>query len=82
MITLNKIETILKAWIQVAKGFTTKEHKRRASICNLCPSAKYKTYLDFINDELEDVNGFVCTDCGCPLVAKIRSEDKCENWKI
>ncbi len=81
MITLKKIEIILKAWVKVYKGFTTEQHKSRAEICKKCPSAKYKTYLDFVNDELEDVKGFVCTDCGCPLVAKIRSEEKCDKWE-
>ena len=81
MITLKKIEIILKAWAKVFKGFTTKQHIDRAKICRKCPSAVYKTYMDFINDELEDVKGFVCTDCGCPLVAKIRSEEKCDKWE-
>ena len=72
--------TIIKAWIKVAKGFTTTEQKRRASICNLCTHKKYSKYLDFVNDDLKEVQGFICTDCGCPLIAKIRSTDKCKKW--
>jgi len=72
---------ILKAWVQVARGFTTQEHKRRAAICSSCPDKKYTHYLDFINDDLKEVKGFVCTPCGCPLIAKIRSTDKCKKWE-
>ena len=71
---------IIKAWDKVFRKQTTEEHKRRASICNGCDLAVYKSYIDFINDELKDVKGLVCSDCGCPLVAKIRSTDKCHKW--
>jgi len=72
---------ILKAWIEVFKGTTTKEHKRRAAICKGCEFAKHRKYLDFREDGLKEIRGLVCTDCdGCPLVAKIRSTDKCYKW--
>ena len=71
---------ILNAWIKVLKGDTTEEHRRRAEVCKSCPSSKYKKYIDFINDELKEVKGMVCTDCGCPLIAKTRSTDKCYKW--
>lgn len=73
--------TIAKAWLQVLKGITTEEHRRRAAICNGCESKKYSTFTDFINDELEEVKGFVCGECLCPLIAKIRSTDKCKKWE-
>jgi hypothetical protein len=69
--------TIIKAWINVFKGITTAKHKERYNVCKYCPSAEYKPYLDFINDELVDVKGMICNECKCPLVAKIRSNDKC-----
>lgn len=76
-----KISVILKAWLNVYKGLTTVEHKRKANICKGCPSRKYSKHLDFINDELIDVKGFVCSECGCPLIAKIRSTDDCPKNK-
>lgn len=72
---------ILKAWVKVSKGFTTSEDKRRADICNNCTHKKYSKYIDFVNDELKNVKGFVCNDCGCPLIAKIRSNEICKKWK-
>ena len=73
--------TIVKAWSKVLREVTTDEDKRRASICGDCPKKTYSKYRDFINDELEEVIGFVCDDCGCPLIAKIRSTDICKKWK-
>jgi len=75
------LKVIAKAWLEVFKGTTTDEHKRKADICHTCTKAVYKPYIDFINDELKDVKGFVCGVCNCPLVAKIRSTDKCPKNK-
>ena len=73
---------IAKAWIEVLKGTTTDEHKRRASICKGCKHAKHKKYLEFRELGLVEVKGYICTDCeGCPLVAKIRSNKICDKWK-
>lgn len=76
-----QIFKIIQAWSLVLKGKTTSVHKQRASVCETCPSAIYKKYIDFVNDELKEVKGFICDDCGCPLVAKIRSTDKCYKWE-
>lgn len=72
---------IAKAWLNVLKGITTDEHKKRASICKECKHSKHSKYLDFINDELVDVKGLICNDCNCPISAKIRSIEKCRYWK-
>ncbi len=68
---------IANAWIEVIKGNTTEEHKRRSEICNKCELKEYGDILSVINDELINVIGFRCGECGCPLIAKIRSTDKC-----
>ena len=75
-----KALVIIKAWKNVLFGVTSKEHKRRASICKTCEHAKYRSYLDFLKDDLEEVNGLVCGLCSCPLKAKIKSTDKCHKW--
>lgn len=73
---------ILRAWSKVLKGLTTEDHEIRAQICSVCPKKKYSKFWDFSDkEELEEVKGFVCTDCGCPLVSKIRSTDMCHKWK-
>lgn len=81
---MSKISVISKAWFEVVKGNTTKEHKRRSDICDKCKLKEYKTILDFINDELVNIKGFRCGVCKCPLAALIRSEDTCEKgyWDI
>ena len=73
---------ILRAWSKVLCGFTDCEHERRARICSVCPNKRYSKFWDFVKgDELEEIKGFVCTDCGCPLESKIRSTDKCYKWE-
>lgn len=75
-----KPSVILRAWRDVFSGNTSEEHKRRAKICMDCPAAKYSKLLSLIKDELKEVEGMVCDECGCPLVAKTRSSDKCYKW--
>jgi hypothetical protein len=74
---MEQIFKITKAWINVFKGMKTEEHIRKSKICGECPSKKYSKFVDFIDDELKEVKGFVCNECKCPLIAKIRSNDKC-----
>ena len=76
-----QISKIVKAWIKVFEGSVTEEHKRRAFICHGCEFAKHNKYLDFINDDMEEVKGMICSVCKCPLIAKIRSEDSCPENK-
>jgi len=78
---MTKAKTILKAWKEVVKGNTTDEHRRRSEICSKCPKAVHSTMLNLVKDELKEIKGFKCLDCGCPLSAKIRSEDVCYKWK-
>lgn len=70
--------TIAKAWAKVYKGITTIEDKRRAGICKGCDSCKHMPFLDFINDEMEEMRGMVCTECTCPIIALVRSDKHCE----
>jgi len=79
---MGQIFNIIKAWIKVKNKLVNPEIKKRAEICDKCPSARYKRYLDFVDDELKDVQGMVCLECSCPIIAKIRSTDKCplQKW--
>lgn len=72
---------ILKAWKEVLKGRTSEEHKRRATICMNCPAAQHSTLLELVKDELKEIQGLKCLDCGCPLSPKIRSTDICYKWE-
>lgn len=72
-----QLSKIIKGWRRVASGLTTEQDKERATICSECPSAFKSKFMSFIDDELKEIEGFVCGECGCPLSAKIRSEDSC-----
>lgn len=74
-----QISNILRGW----KNYLDKSEvvesiaKERAAICAVCPLAKQGKILTFVKDNLKEIEGAYCDDCGCPLSAKIRSNDKC-----
>ncbi|MBF00634.1 hypothetical protein [Flavobacterium coralii] len=55
--------------------------KERAAICAACPSLRNGRLLAFIKDDLTEVEGAYCSKCGCPLSAKVRSNDICPENK-
>lgn len=75
---------MVKEWIKVVKGSQTPDERRRAEICSVCPHRTKAKFLQFIKSEIEEVQGHYCSKCGCPLVAKIKTEDQkhiCQKWK-
>ena len=78
-----KLQHILNGW----KNYLDKSEvteataKERAAICAACPHAKQGKLLAFIKDTLTDVEGTYCNACGCPLSAKVRSNDTCPKLK-
>jgi len=74
-----KAVTILQGWKNfIDKSQVTEDKaKERANICAECPEAKKAMLLAFIEDELKEVEGAYCKQCGCPLSAKLRSNDIC-----
>lgn len=78
------IKQILTGW----KNFILKSEvteslaKQRAKLCSTCPSARQGKLLVFIKDSLTEIEGVYCQKCGCPLSAKVRSNDICpiQKW--
>ena len=65
-------------------GEVTPEAERRAQICAECPLKELRDYARILNSKMEDINGFVCTECDCPLATKIFAEHKdniCRKWR-
>lgn len=73
------LETILTGW----KNYLSKSEvteavaKQRAALCTACPNTRQGRLLAFIKDSLEEIEGAYCNQCGCPLSAKVRSNDIC-----
>lgn len=78
-----RLGAMLKGW----KNFVTqpqvseKTAKMRALICGQCPHAKKGMLLTFVKDSLKEIEGHYCAACGCPLSAKLRSDDTCPEGK-
>lgn len=73
------VPNILDGW----KNFIDKSDvseslaKKRAEKCGSCNEAK-KSILVFFKDELQEIEGYKCNQCQCPLSAKVRSiNEKC-----
>ena len=76
---MTPITSILSGW----KNFIAKSEvaeskaRKRAEICSACPNAKKGKLLAFIKDNLQEIEGYYCDECGCPLSAKLRSNEIC-----
>jgi len=77
------LQNILTGWKNyLSKSDITEEKARiRAAICAACPNAKHGKLLAFVKDRLKEIEGAYCAACGCPLSAKIRSNDICPENK-
>ncbi len=78
-----RIGNILKGWKNFASKteITEATAKMRALVCGQCPNAKEGMLLTFMNDSLKEIKGHYCAACGCPLSAKLRSDDTCPEGK-
>lgn len=73
----------IQALSQHITGTVTKEAKRRVDICAECPLKELRDYARIFNSKMEDVNGYVCTLCDCPLATKIfakKPDNICPEW--
>lgn len=73
----------INALAKNVKGEHTEESKRRAEICAECPLKEKRFYASFVNAEIKEVEGFVCTLCACPIATKVfATEPKniCTEW--
>ena len=77
------LKQILSGWKNyLSKSEVTEATARqRAKACITCPYAKQGKLLTFIKDTLKEVQGAYCAKCGCPLSAKVRSNDICPENK-
>lgn len=73
----------IKALTKSINGKHTTESKRRADICAKCPLKEKRFYASFVNAEIIDVQGYVCTLCACPIATKVfatEPENICTEW--
>lgn len=78
-----KLKIIFKGWknVIVENPVAEETAKARAKICADCPFAVQSKLRMFVKEQLTEVDGMKCSQCGCPLIAKLRSEDTCPKNK-
>lgn len=72
-----------KALTKSLKNEHTQESRRRSEICAECPLKEKRFYADFVNAEIKEVEGYVCSLCDCPIATKVfATEPKniCTEW--
>jgi len=60
------------------------EEERRSKLCAECPLKEKRVYAQIFNARMKDIDGYVCTECGCPIATKIfakETENICPKWK-
>tara|TARA_R110002012_G_C11185411_1_gene557654 strand:- start:99 stop:344 length:246 start_codon:yes stop_codon:yes gene_type:complete len=77
---MSKINDIKKGWQNYLDESNIDKEivNKRATICSECKHAKQGKLLTFIKDRLQEIQGYYCGLCKCPLSAKVRSETKCD----
>lgn len=73
----------INALTKSIKGEHTEESRRRSEICAGCSLKEKRLYASFVNAEVKQINGYVCTLCNCPLATKVfasEPENICEKW--
>ena len=73
----------INALAKSMKGKHTQESRRRAEICATCPLKEKRFYADFVNAEIKDAQGYVCTLCDCPIATKVfatEPQNICTEW--
>jgi len=74
----------VQALKQHVTGEIGKEGKDRAAVCAECPEKEIRLYAQIFNSKMEEINGFVCLECGCPLATKIFAKEEnniCPKWR-
>lgn len=81
---MERVYNIKNGWKNYLKSENNQLAKQRAKHCKKCPFAVVGMLERFLPDySIEEIQGLKCNKCGCPLSAKLRSEnEKCPigNW--
>ena len=73
------LENIIAGWTNLVlyDAVVEKTALHRANICAQCPSAEFSggIHTAVIDNRTTNIRGLKCTECGCPLSAKVRSNN-------
>jgi hypothetical protein len=77
-----KLQNIIAGWANLAFTDPNVEQVaiKRAEICAQCPKAEMVggIHTIVVDNKTTQVRGLKCTECGCPISAKIRAmQDRC-----
>jgi hypothetical protein len=74
-----KLDNIVSGWmnLMIDNAVVEEVALKRANICATCPFAEMSggLYTIVVDNKTKQIRGLKCTQCGCPLSAKVRSAD-------
>ena len=72
------IKSVIKGWwyFLFKKSEVEDMAHKRAVYCGVCPHAVSGMFDAIHDDKIPSISGKTCNECGCALVAKLRSPDE------
>lgn len=72
------IKSVIKGWwyFFFKKAQVEDMAHRRSVYCGVCPHAVSGMFDAIHDDKIPSISGKTCNECGCALVAKLRSPDE------
>ena len=83
---MSKFREILSGWTNYVfdnEHISLMAHER-AKECGKCEHSKKGTVIDFLDDDVKEIQGMYCELCDCPLSALLRSPSskcKADKWQ-
>lgn len=74
-----KLFNIIHGWKNyvIKNPATELQAEKRAKICAECPHSSQLMLLEvMVRDEIKEIQGHQCNECGCPLSMKVRSKEE------
>ena len=72
-----QIFNIIGGWANLLLELETESAKEKSYFCLDCKERKFSKFELIKDNEIKELNGYICGICKCPLVAKLRSDSKC-----
>jgi predicted SprT family Zn-dependent metalloprotease len=72
-----QVFNIIQGWSNFLFELETEQAKEKSYFCLECKERKFSGYEIIKDNEIKELQGYVCNLCKCTLSAKLRSDSKC-----
>jgi len=68
---------MITGWSNLLFELETEKAKEKSFFCLECKERKFTNFEIIKDNQIKELNGYICNLCKCPLIAKLRSDSKC-----